>query len=326
MSSIDQYLDMKEKVSDLSYIDLQQFIVDVENYYITYRDFLNLPVNLTFGTEIEYENISKVDISIYDLPGWYSDTDGSLFRGGELRSPILNDTRETWEQLATICKVLREKRATTIGNAGGHIHFGTNIFEKNSNKLQHFLTLIILYENLLYRFAYGDKVSARKRIEEYAMPLAQILYRNYSDIMDCESFDDILCILPTHEKYVSVNFRRTRFCENSKDGTVEFRFPNGSTEEIIWQNHINVFAKLIMYSISNDFDLDFINYKISKLNDDDFDKLRYNEICLRQALEFSDLIFKDNLDKINFLRQYIKSFENNYGIKEAVLSKRFFRR
>ena len=34
-----------------------------------------------------------------------------------------------------------------------------------------------------------------------------------------------------------------------------------------------------------------------------------NKIYIDDALEFVDLIFDNNMDKIYFLRQYIKSFE-----------------
>ena len=49
----------------------------------------------------------------------------------------------------------------------------------------------------------------------------------------------------------------------------------------------------------------------------------YNNICLKNALEFSDLVFDNNLDKIYFLRQYFKDFQDNYGLKEAVKAKEF---
>lgn len=35
----------------------------------------------------------------------------------------------------------------------------------------------------------------------------------------------------------------------------------------------------------------------------------YNEIYLEQALELCDMIFTKNIDKVCFLRQYLKSFE-----------------
>jgi len=44
----------------------------------------------------------------------------------------------------------------------------------------------------------------------------------------------------------------------------------------------------------------------------------YSEIFLDQALELSDMIFDTNLDKIYFLRQYLKSYEvGNYIFEKA---------
>lgn len=39
--------------------DLKELLVQVENYHWNYRNDLNLPKNETFGTEIEYEDVSK---------------------------------------------------------------------------------------------------------------------------------------------------------------------------------------------------------------------------------------------------------------------------
>lgn len=48
-----------------------------------------------------------------------------------------------------------------------------------------------------------------------------------------------------------------------------------------------------------------------------------NTVCLKNISEFLDLVFDNNLDKIYFLRQYLKDFQENYGIKTAVRAKKF---
>lgn len=40
-------------------IDLQDLLVETENYLLYYRDKLNLPKELTFGVELEYEGVSR---------------------------------------------------------------------------------------------------------------------------------------------------------------------------------------------------------------------------------------------------------------------------
>lgn len=71
---------------------------------------------------------------------------------------------------------------------------------------------------------------------------------------------------------------------------------------------------------------DFLDYKL----DQDFKPFRgneylYDEINLKNALEFVDLVFDNNLDKVYFLRQYLKNFQDNGGLKKTVMAKRFVR-
>ena len=44
---------------------------------------------------------------------------------------------------------------------------------------------------------------------------------------------------------------------------------------------------------------------------------------IEEALEFVDLVFDNDLDKVYFLRQYIKNYEENFKINKAVMAKRF---
>lgn len=93
--------------------------------------------------------------------------------------------------------------------------------------------------------------------------------------------------------------------KNNKN-TIEFRSPNGTLEPVIWQNNINFFTKMLIYCKSGDFDEDIVEKRLEFNNQDLY---LYRQIFLTQALELTDLIFDNNLDKIYFLRQYLKSFE-----------------
>ena len=46
---------------------------------------------------------------------------------------------------------------------------------------------------------------------------------------------------------------------------------------------------------------------------------------LKKVLEFTDLIFEDNIDKIYFLRQYIKNFEEIEDTNIAFKAKKFIK-
>jgi len=107
-----------------------------------------------------------------------------------------------------------------------------------------------------------------------------------------------------------------------KKNTLEFRSPNGTIDPVIWQNNLNMLVNLLLYCKSNDFNNDVIDKRHDKYKEKYNSLYWYNEIYIDQALELCDLIFTNNLDKINFLRQYLKSFEIcNKG--KYIKSKRF---
>ena len=78
----------------------------------------------------------------------------------------------------------------------------------------------------------------------------------------------------------------------------------------------------MLYAKSTKFNDDIIDarYKHNKKN---YQIYSYNQIYLEQALELCDMIFDNNLDKIYFLRQYLKSFETTFRIDKLVKCKKF---
>jgi len=323
-------IENNDMFSEYRGLDLQDLIVQIENMFLTYRKSLNLEKNVTFGIEIEYENVFRNVVAKFiaqNYDSWTSHSDASLNSGGEITSPILTDIPKTWNELKGICCFLKEKNADTLHNAGGHVHVGAHVLGLNINSWKSFLKTYMVYENVLFRFLYGDKISARSKIEHYAPPIAGdlLIY-----IKELEKLKNILNVREFFEKYArykAVNFQNLKYSEiYRKDikNTLEFRATNATTEEVIWQNNINAITKLLNKAAKNLIDMDYINYKINNFNQN-YGLVYYNEINLMAALEFVDLIFDNNLDKAYFLRQYFKGFEDNFGYKNAVRAKTFYR-
>ena len=329
---------MNNYISDLknnyfSYLrgsDLQEVLVDVENYFLTYRDTLNLPQELTFGVELEYEKLFKIltdeFLDVNFLYSWKSINDGSLTLGGEVVSPILNDDISTWDQLQKICQFLAKYNADTFHNAGGHIHIGANILGEDIESWKIFLKLYTIYEHVLFRFAYGDKLNARKGIKNYAFPSKENLNMALLFLDDAIDLSDIYYAIPNHSRYQALNLSNVHFImfETQKKfiNTIEFRFPNASSSEIVWQNNINAFAKMLLTAKNKLIDEEFLDYKI-KASKDEY--INYDFIDLNGALEFVDLVFDNNLDKIYFLRQYFKNYQENYDKNRLVRAKKFIK-
>ena len=80
--------------------------------------------------------------------------------------------------------------------------------------------------------------------------------------------------------------------------------------------------RYFLYDLTENLDSDFLDYKLSN-GDFAYDKTKYNEVNIEEALEFADLVFDNDLDKVYFLRQYIKNYEENFKTNKAVMVKRF---
>lgn len=320
--------------SSLRGFDLQDLLVEINNNLLEYRNTLNLPKDVTFGVEIEYEKVSKTRVTNFikdNLSTWTSKEDFSLYSGGEVSSPIMSDEISYWQELKTICEYLSSNKADTKHNAGGHVHIGANIIEDDVEAWKYFLKLYTAYESVIFRFAYGDKLSGRKKLLKYAPPISDSIYKRISKINDATTVLELKDYLPTYHKYFALNFCNIDVFElKSKEerlNTLEFRSPNATTNEVIWQNNINTFSKMLLSAKDKVMNMDFLDYKLGHeyvyyLKNE----YLYNNINLKNALEFVDLVFDNNIDKMYFLRQYLKDFKNNYNFKGAVSIKRFVKR
>lgn len=324
--------DSNEPFVFLRGLDLQDLLVQTESYFLEYRDKLNLPDDVTIGLEIEYEGVSKIltDKFIENrLNGWHSKKDGSLNSGGEITSPVMTDKIKYWKELKIVCDYLTKSRADTLHNAGGHIHIGACVFGEDVEAWRHFLKLYIAYEGVLFRFVYGDKISGRRKLLKYAPPIADRLYNYLNRLNEARDLLDIDWVVSSRERRAALNFHNTSFHNpNSGDdkNTLEFRNPNATTDAVIWQNNINAFAKMLVSSRDKVMDEEFLDYKLKhEFYPYSGNEHLYNDVHLKNALEFVDLVFDNNLDKVYFLRQYLKGFQENYGIKTAVRAKKFVR-
>lgn len=320
-----------DNFSILRGIDLQNLLVETNRYFLEYRDTLNLPDDVTFGVEIEYEKILKSATDKFiskNLKNWRSKSDGSLISGGEITSPVMSDDIRYWKELKKVCEHLSKRKADTLHNAGGHIHIGARVLGEDVEAWKCFLKLYTAYENVLFRFIYGDKISGRKKLFKYAPPTADLIYNRMSDISKANSISDIHWNLQTNERYAALNFCNVAFyyMECIEGNTLEFRSPNATTNEVVWQNNINTLAKMLLSSRDKVMDEDFLDYKLThEYLPYSGNEYLYNDVNLKNALEFVDLVFDNNVDKMCFLRQYLKDFQENYGIKTAVKAKKFIR-
>lgn len=320
-----------DSFQELGKSDIEGLINQIENYYLSYRASLNLGESVTFGIEIEYEKLSKRVIDRFvskKVSNWKSTTDSSLISGGEVISPILTDRKQTWSEIKLICQKLKNRHANADINAGAHIHIGASILGENREYWLQFMKVYAAYESILLRFFYGDKVNARKNIWQYAPPTADAIY---CQLLKSYKYTDTKEMLKNgyllSEKYNALSFVHINIfdlADKYGDNTVEFRASNGTLNEVIWQNNINTAAKLMTAPTKGLIDEEFLDYKLENNRISATELNMYNRINLPLALELVDMIFDNNLDKVYFLRQYLKNYQEiSRDPCHAVKAKRF---
>ena len=300
---------------------------EVKYFVPRYLDTLGLDDKVTFGLEIEFEDL-LLDIAqdeIFKLPvdeGWNVVLEqtvdpfqghSAFIHGGECNSPICMDEIDevtTWKELKIVCDKLKELGAHCGDLSGGHIHIGAQIFEANKNYLANFLKLWMIYENVIYQMGYAGK-GPRSIIDDNAKKMDYLLKEIIWEIDDTDDYYSLVTKLTRifSEGSYGINFNKVKYDAFLLDNTIEFRYPNGSLIPFVWQNNVNFITSLIKYAKSDDFDINLINYKI--VNDD----LLANDID--DALDLINLIYDNDRDKLAFLSQYLGycNSENNFLLK-----------
>lgn len=168
---------------------------------------------------------------------------------------------------------------------------------KDLNSVKKFIKLWTKYENILYRFFYGQYRNNRPAIKRFAMSI-----RNVYKVNVYKSLEEIKNA--TIDRYYGINFKNAKNFELGDKNTIEIRCPNASLNPIILQNNVNVILKMIEKCNDDNFDIEDTNtqeYNYREI-------YTYENIDYENAIEFSELIFDNNLDKLYFLRQYFKDF------------------
>jgi len=338
--------DSNDLLTRMSNSDRLQMIFLLKQYYLELRNRLGLSKDITFGLEIEFGDSNRKAIEselakVNTAGTWKVVDDGSC--DGEINTPKLTDTENSWIDLSTVCNIV-DRNASVLDCVGGHIHIGMQILGNNPKYWANFAKLWAAYENVIYRFLYGEFVSPRSGIIEQACPISREVISDLDRIEDRAKMGSTCYMLKLLDKDKKrkrcVNLTNISDIEPYKYGrienknTIEFRGPNGTFDPVIWQNNVNLLVHLFLYAKSEQFDEECINRRISSLKENDtlFNLSRYLELKDRcdislddmfyftgmnkysyiyqeQAMELADLIFTNNLDKMYFLRQYIKSGE-----------------
>ena len=138
--------------------------------------------NQTFGVEIEFDGADPhvVARAFFEaglaatptmqgyhsggrVPGkWVVERDSTVT--GEVVSPVMQDTPETWDQLDRVCSILRAHGATTTTRTGGHVHVGADSanMDHDVNRFRRVANVCAWAEDLMYRLAASSGPAGRQ--------------------------------------------------------------------------------------------------------------------------------------------------------------------
>ena len=330
------------KISSLDKHLKNKLLLELTDFYIPYRDSLNLDKDATFGCEIEF-NIPGYSCNINDV----SDLKAILFMRDlgylypyrvtseindriELITGVLSDEKGTWDILRKVLKFLTDNGAYYNGKGGSHVHVGNQLILNDFDLFTEFLKLYACYENEIIRFTNGEYYFDRKQFDYMCLRSKTIIYdmllkKNFTEHKNISRY---LC-----QKRTSINFPYSDFYKTTvigdnifyydKGNTTEFRTPTLTLNPVIWQNNINLFVKIMTCLRNPYFDKELLDFRYNKDKINFFHDKKHFDV---KAFELCDLVFDNDFDKYCFLRQYYKDFNSPKTYDEMELSNNFTKR
>ncbi|EOD01460.1 amidoligase family protein [Caldisalinibacter kiritimatiensis] len=281
--NMDQIAEENRRALTGEYEDEGHFYCDnVEEFGVALERLKNVPLpydranalngsNITFGIELEFVDGDSDAIAreLYELgiiseprmvryhdsgtPGkWTLERDGSVTsgrRGGELVSPVLRDTPETWEQIEKICEVAKRHGARINYKCGGHVHVSMEPLDTARQRWRRFFKAIKGYEETIYRASGGNEGRIRSGHSYYAMPFNERASYGTRRRVTMESESDVHSLVEdigNRNRYYGINL--TNIHRPDKPNTIEFRYFNGSLDPATIQANIKIAAGIIMAS------------------------------------------------------------------------------
>ena len=312
-----EYLAYQGLFQNMPRKDLEWLLIKLRDYQIKRRSTLNVDKRFSFGVEIEFcdilllyvekrfkesENLKKW-LNVYDKSCSYK-ADNYII-GGEVDTDILHDTKKDWDTLKEALTILKELKAHITDKNGLHVHVGSQIFGTDIKNVIRFIKVWCIFEHVIFRFSYGKSKYERSSILSFAHPIAQETALKYQFMPYMLDYLEEPMFLHLN-KNCALNFLNYSHLteKEERNNTIEIRCANGTLSLATIQNTVNFYLKLMQYVTSPTYDEERINSIFKKLKPKDFTS--YHIPYIKDALLLCDLIFDNNLDKINFLKQYIK--------------------
>lgn len=166
-----------------------------------------------------------------DFSYWRMEEDGSV--SGEIVSPILYDTPESWEQVRRVCEIVRENGGTINTHTGNHVHIGAQGIT-----------------NAQRRGIFAAVVANQDVIRRIATDPGRRSHRNnaggnfYTSPFNDQDIQNLYQMRQDQQYSYSVGQGRSRMANFTNENTIEFRDPDGSLDPAHIQANVMMAAAL----------------------------------------------------------------------------------
>ena len=317
-------------LSSLNKDELLSLFREINNMSLRYRDFLNLPDYVTFGNEIEVNNIPlHISLFLVELFNDVAQLEGKdryaihqeETASTEVVTSILTNTTTNWENFHEIYLRLYDTGATIGGNTSSHVHIGAHPIN-TPEKLSLLLKTLVVFEPIIFKFGYGNYSNPRlylranenrvifspmmtpQRVCRFTDTLDRFDYNNFDKMR--KAFDEF--IAPELKFRPVFNFKDFNFDKfqygdaevglPSEDDHFEVRCFNGTLFPAISQNNINLITKILVAVVEGNIDKEYIleeykKYKKKRYNFDRFCCILHSE---KERIQYNRLL--DGFNKV----------------------------
>lgn len=290
-----------------------------------YREQLSFSKELPFGIEIEVCNKDIKDMnSLKNEKNIQLQKDGFAFEskknaiwkyehentnelnqdlGLEVISPILHNEKIDLIHLKTVLQFLQKINAEVNEICGIHIHMGSEVFQKEMQKLYNFFLFYLYFEPVFYKFSAMGNFG---HIREYAYSYASPVVLQMKNGISIEALKDYIKENSSSiHKENALHFKDFSLFDITS--SFELRVFNGTLNECIIENYINMTLSSLEYALSTSFSQEEYQKRCLQIL-----KVRREWLSFKPFLEnadslvdeFVNTIFNNTLDKDSFYEQY----------------------
>lgn len=173
--------------------------------------------------------------------GWRFEQDGSV-SGGEMISPILTDTQETWNTLRDVIQTVKDHGGVASRQVGAHVHVDTTTIQDDVVKFTRLLRMFWIFEDVLFRLAANPHRTGFHRGISYCAP----------NVLQTSGYEDLRTLVRNNGTHTyAIN---TSSVTSYGVGHVEMRLWDGSLDPAVVQAHVKISVAMVAAASNPDID------------------------------------------------------------------------